>query len=58
MHLRTVIELYLRTSNTPPTRFGREACKDPRLVHDMRLGREIGPGLAAKIIRYMEEEMQ
>ena len=54
MHLQTRIERYLRATGTPPTRFGRDAARDPRLVHDMRLGREIGPKLAARLAAYLE----
>lgn len=32
-----------------PTRFGRLAVRDPRLVHDMRRGRRIGADLGARI---------
>ena len=55
MHLRKRIEAYLKTSGTPATRFGREAVRDPRLVHDMRCGREIGPRVAKRIIAFIEE---
>ena len=54
MHLRTMIEKYLKDTGTPATRFGRDAVRDPRLVHDMRLGREIGPRVAARIVAHME----
>lgn len=37
--LRTV-ELFLRETGMAPTRFGRDAVRDPRLVFDMRRGRE------------------
>lgn len=37
--LRTV-ERFLRETGMKPTRFGREAARDPRLVLDMRNGRE------------------
>ena len=32
------VEKFLMTSNTPPTRFGREAMGDPRFVFDLRRG--------------------
>ena len=49
-----MIEKYLKDTGTPATRFGRDAVRDPRLVHDMRLGREIGPRVAARIVAHME----
>ena len=56
MHLRTQVERYLKTTGMPPTRFGREAVRDPRLVHDMRRGREIGAKLAARVIAFVERD--
>ena len=58
MHLRKRIEGYLKASGTPATRFGREAVRDPRLVHDMRRGREIGPRVAKRIIAFIEAREQ
>ena len=58
MHLRKRIEAYLKASDTPATRFGREAVRDPRLVHDMRLGREIGPRVAKRIVAFIEAREQ
>ena len=43
------IERHLRATGEPPTRFGREALNDPRLVGDLRNGREPGPGTVARI---------
>lgn len=37
--LRT-IELFLRETGMAPTRFGRDSVRDPRIVFDMRNGRE------------------
>jgi|GEM_PF-519961 len=34
------IERFLRESGMAPTRFGRNAVRDPRIVFDMRNGRE------------------
>ena len=33
------IENYLKKTRTAPTRFGREAVRDPQLVFDLRKGR-------------------
>jgi hypothetical protein len=54
MHLLHRIERYLRRSGTPPTRFGREAVRDPRLVHDLRRGREPGAAMVARVSAYLE----
>lgn len=35
------IEAYLKRSGTSATRFGREAAGDPKLVHDIRCGRQL-----------------
>lgn len=49
------IETYLRESRTPATRFGREAVRDPRLVHDLRRGREPGQRIVARIDAFIEQ---
>ena len=33
------VEKFLRQHHMPATKFGRLATQDPRLVHDLRLGR-------------------
>ncbi|MFC4845153.1 hypothetical protein ACFO8O_00700 [Hephaestia sp. GCM10023244] len=43
------IERFLRQTAMPPTKFGRIAVNDPRLVGDMRRGREPGPRTIARI---------
>ena len=48
-HLLWRIERHLRRTGTPATRFGREALRDPRLVPDLRNGRELRVGTAARI---------
>ena len=47
------VEKYLRRTGMPPTRFGREAVCDPRLVDDLRRGRTVGERLAARVIAYI-----
>jgi len=37
----------------PVSRFGRDACNDPRLVSDLRLGAQPRPAKIAKIRAYM-----
>lgn len=49
------IEIFLRKHNMPPTKFGRLAVKDPRLVTDLRKGRVLRKTSEAKIEAFMEE---
>lgn len=43
------VERYLRASGMSATAFGRRVARDPRLVHDLRRGREVGARLRARI---------
>ena len=52
--LLTRIELFLRRTGMPPTRFGREAARDPRLVHDLRRGRTVGDRLLRRVLAYID----
>jgi hypothetical protein len=54
MHLLRRIERYLKSTGTPPTRFGRDAVRDPRLVHDLRRGREPGCAMNARVSAYLD----
>lgn len=47
------IERFLRRSGMAPTRFGREAVRDPRLVFDMRRGREPTPAMQRRLEHFM-----
>ena len=49
MNLLIEIDKFLRRSNMPPTRFGRLAVRDPRLVGDLRNGREPRAEMARKV---------
>lgn len=44
---------FLRQTGMAPTRFGREAVKDPRLVHDLKRGRCPGPRTVARVEAYL-----
>ncbi len=55
MHLLRRIEQHLKESGTTATRFGREAVRDPRLVHDLRRGREPGTAMVARVSAYLDE---
>jgi hypothetical protein len=47
------IELYLKKTAMPPTRFGRLAVNDPRLVGDLKNGREPGSHVVARIEAFL-----
>ena len=49
MSLLVAIDRYLRGTGMPPTKFGRLAVNDPRLVGDLRRGRQPGRALAARV---------
>ena len=55
MTLLNAIENHLRKTGTPPTRFGREAVRDPRIVGDMRRGREVGPRMETRLRAFMAD---
>jgi hypothetical protein len=43
------IERYLERSGMSATTFGRRVARDPRLVHDLRRGRELGQRLRQRV---------
>lgn len=47
------IERYLKETGMPATRFGRDAVRDPRLVHDMRRGRAVGDRMRHRVEHFM-----
>jgi hypothetical protein len=42
----------------PPTKFGRLAAHDPRLVLDMRMGRQVRPETAQRLSAFMDSYPQ
>lgn len=58
MHINRLVERFLREKDVPPTKFGRLAARDPRLVLDMRMGREIGPEMEQKIRQFIATHAQ
>jgi 2,4-dienoyl-CoA reductase-like NADH-dependent reductase (Old Yellow Enzyme family) len=61
MSLLKRIEAYLKRSRVSATRFGREAARDPKLVHDLRCGRTPRPTLKRRIEAFLdvrEEELE
>lgn len=53
MSVHWKIERFLRESDMPATRFGRLAANDPRLVFDLRNGREVGNRLTARLEAFL-----
>lgn len=56
MNLLPRIDRYLRNTNTPPTRFGRLVVNDPRLIGDLRNGRQLGPRVSERVARFLEAD--
>lgn len=48
------IETVLRERGVAPSRFGRGAVNDPRLVFDLRRGRRLGAANAARVQNYLQ----
>jgi len=48
------VRRFLRRTDMPVTRFGREAAGDPRLLRDIANGRQLGPKLTARIAAYLD----
>lgn len=47
------IEKFLKRTGMPPTKFGRLAAHDPRLVGDLRNGREPRPEMTLRVEQFM-----
>ena len=54
MHLLREVEKFLKNSNMPAARFGREVVKDPRFVFDLRNGREPRPRTIERVRAFLE----
>lgn len=54
MNIWRDIEIFLRQNDMPPTKFGRLVARDPRLVFDIRLGRELRPALTERVRAFMQ----
>lgn len=53
MSLLHAIEVCLKFTNIPPSRFGRDSVRDPRLVHDLRRGRQPGWRMERRVRAHM-----
>lgn len=49
------IEAFLKEAAMPPTVFGRAAVRDPRLVSDLRGGREPGMRMKNRVEHFMNK---
>lgn len=58
MTLLRQIERFLRETNMAPTRFGRNSVRDPRLVFDMRNGREPGSRMTKRVEHFMNKSRE
>jgi hypothetical protein len=58
MQINRLVERFLREQQLPPTKFGRLAARDPRLVLDMRMGREIRPEMEELLRNFMQRYPQ
>jgi hypothetical protein len=56
LQLQHRVERFLKRSGMPPTRFGRDAVRDPRLVFDLRRGREPRPTTERRLAAYLDEQ--
>ncbi|MBV7256342.1 hypothetical protein KCG44_06025 [Pacificimonas sp. WHA3] len=53
MSIMVEIDRCIRSGSHSATRLGREAVGDPRLVFDMRRGRQLRPETEEKIMNYL-----
>ena len=54
MQLLREVEKFLRTSEIPAARFGRDVMRDPRFVFDLRKGREPRIETVNRVRAYLE----
>jgi len=55
MVLLNDIKRFCATTGLPPTKFGRLAINDPRLVGDLMRGRRVGRSVVDRSRRFMAE---
>lgn len=54
MTLLMAVERHLRANAVSASRFGRQVSGDPRLVFDLRRGREPRPAMAARVLAHID----
>ena len=52
------IEQHLKSTSTPPTRFGRDALGDPKFVFQLRAGREPRAVTVSRVLAYIERQQR
>ena len=52
------VERYLRTTRTPPARFGRDVLGDSRFVFDLRDGRQPRAKTERRVLAFIETHDQ
>ncbi len=57
MSLLHDIERHMDHHGLAPSRFGREATRDPRFVFDLRRGRGVGAEVHNRVERYMASRL-
>ena len=55
LHVRHRVEAFLRRTGVSATRFGMDVAGDPRLVSDLRRGREPRPAMIRRIEHFMNK---
>lgn len=53
MSLLRDIERHMRVTGICATQFGRQAVRDPSLVHDLRNGREPGASVTRRVLAFI-----
>lgn len=56
MSVMLKIDRYLRLTAMPPTKFGRLAVNDPRLVGDLKRGRQPGAIMVARVEAFIARD--
>lgn len=56
MSVHRKIEKFLRRTDMPATKFGRMALGDPKLVHDLRNGRELRAPTVARLEAFLAQQ--
>lgn len=55
MSMLHIVEQFLRETGMAPTRFGRDAVRDPRIVLDMRNGRLPSERMCRRLGRFIDD---
>lgn len=55
MYSLSALERFLKRNGIAATRFGRDAVRDPRLVFDLRMGREPTDRMKRRIEHFMNK---